>query len=124
LRLRLEVGHFIYVAILIVGNPLANLPSVLAAALSRHTLYYHRGGTPQCRDLLVYERKDLSGWIINGGVTEDGRYLLVLMLEGSGNKNRLYAAALGNPKAPNLQAPIKPVIETDDAEFAPIGNQG
>ena len=46
------------------------------------------------------------------------------MFEGSGNKNRLYAADLGNPKAPNLKAPIKPVIETDDAEFAPIGNQG
>jgi len=97
---------------------------VLEAALSGHTLYYHRVGTPQSEDLLVYERKDLPGWIINGGVTEDGRYLLVLMFEGSGNKNRLYAADLGNPKAPNLKAPIKPVIETDDAEFAPIGNQG
>ena len=97
---------------------------VLEAALSGHTLYYHRVGTPQSQDLLVYERKDLPGWIINGGVTEDGRYLLVLMFEGSGNKNRLYAADLGNPKAPNLKAPIKPVIETDDAEFAPIGNQG
>jgi prolyl oligopeptidase len=97
---------------------------VLEAALSGHTLYYHRVGTPQSQDLLVYERKDLPGWIINGGVTEDGRYLLVLMFEGSGNKNRLYAADLGNPQAPNLKAPIKPVIETDDAEFAPIGNRG
>jgi prolyl oligopeptidase len=97
---------------------------VLEAALSGHTLYYHRVGTPQSQDLLVYERKDLPGWIINGGVTEDGRYLLIMMFEGSGNKNRLYAADLGNPKAPNLKAPIKPVIETDDAEFAPIGNRG
>ena len=97
---------------------------VLEAALSGHTLYYHRVGTPQSQDLLVYERKDLPGWIISGGVTEDGRYLLIAMFEGSGNKNRLYAADLGNPKAPNLKAPIKPVIETDDAEFAPIGNQG
>ena len=97
---------------------------VLEAALSGHTLYYHRVGTPQSQDLLVYERKDLSGWIINSSVTEDGRYLLVVMFEGSGNKNRLYAADLGDPKAPNLKATIKPVIETDDAEFAPIGNQG
>ena len=78
---------------------------VLEAALSGHTLYYHRVGTPQSQDLLVYERKDLPGWIINGDVTEDGRYLLVVMFEGSGNKNRLYAADLGNPKAPNLKAP-------------------
>ena len=97
---------------------------VLEAALSGHTLYYHRVGTPQSQDLLVYERKDLPGWIINGGVTEDGRYLLILMFEGSGNKNRLYAADLGNAKTPNLKAPIKPVVEADDAEFLPIGNKG
>ena len=97
---------------------------VLEAALSGHTLYYHRAGTPQSQDLLVYERKDLPAWVIVGSVTEDGRYLLIMMFEGSGNKNRLYAADLGNPKTPNLKAPIKPVVETDDAEFAPIGNRG
>ena len=57
-------------------------------------------------------------------MTEDGRYLLITMFEGAGNKNRLYAADLGNAKAPNVKAPVKPVIEADDAEFAPIGNQG
>jgi prolyl oligopeptidase len=97
---------------------------VLEAALSGHALYYHRVGTPQSADLLVYERKDLPGWVIIGEVSEDGRYLLIMMFEGSGNKNRLYAADLGSGQAPNLKAPITPVIETDDAEFAPIGNRG
>ena len=97
---------------------------VLEAALSGQALYYHRVGTPQSQDLLVYERKDLPGWIIQGKVTEDGRYLLVTMFEGSGNKNRLYYADLGNPKAPNVNAHVTAVIEADDAEFAPIGNRG
>jgi prolyl oligopeptidase len=97
---------------------------VLEAALSGHAVYYHRVGTPQSQDLLVYERKDLPGWIVGGEVTEDGRYLLVTMFEGAGNKNRLYYADLGNPKAPNVTAPVKPVIEADDAEYAPIGNRG
>jgi prolyl oligopeptidase len=97
---------------------------VLEAALSGHALYYHRVGTPQSEDLLVYERKDLSGWIIGGNVTEDGRYLLVTMFEGAGNKNRLYYADLRNPTSPDLAAPIRPVVETDDAEYAPIGNRG
>jgi prolyl oligopeptidase len=97
---------------------------VLEAALSGHALYYHRVGTPQSEDLLVYERKDLAGWIIIGGVSEDGRYLFVSMYEGSGNNNRLYVADLGNGKSPNVKAPVKPVIEADDAEYSPIGNQG
>jgi prolyl oligopeptidase len=97
---------------------------VMEAALSGHTLYYHRVGTPQSADQLVYERKDLAGWIIIGSVSEDGRYLFVSMYQGSGNNNRLYVADLGNAKSPNVKAPIKPVIEADDAEYSPIGNQG
>jgi len=97
---------------------------VLEAALSGQALYYHRVGTPQSQDLLVYARKDLPGWIIQGTVTEDGRYLLVIMREGSGNQNRLYYADLVNSKAPRVNAPVTPVIETDDAEYAPIGNRG
>ena len=97
---------------------------VLEAALSGQALYYHRVGTAQSEDRLVYERKDRPSWFIGGDVTDDGRYLLVTMAEGSGNNNRLYAADLGNPQAPNIGAPIKPIIETDDAEYAPIGNAG
>jgi prolyl oligopeptidase len=97
---------------------------VLEAALTGQAIYYHRVGTPQSADTLVYERKDLPGWIVGGTVTEDGRYLLVTMYEGSGNQNRLYFADLGSPAAPTVSAPIKPVVEVDDAEYAPIGNRG
>jgi prolyl oligopeptidase len=97
---------------------------VLEAALSGHAIYYHRVGTPQSADVLVYERKDLPTWVIDGTVTEDGRYLFVVMSEGAENRNRLYYADLGNPQAPRVNAPIKPVVEADDAEYAPFGNRG
>jgi prolyl oligopeptidase len=97
---------------------------VLQAALSGQALYYHRLGTEQSADRLIYERKDLPGWFIGGDVTEDGRYLVITMAQGSENKNRLYVAELGNPQQPNIDAPVKPVIETDDAEYAPLGNVG
>lgn len=97
---------------------------VLEAALSGQAVYYHRVGRPQAEDILVYERQDLPGWLIGGSVTEDGRYLLITMAEGSGNQNRLYFADLRNPRSPNLKAEIQPLIETDDAEYAPIGNVG
>jgi prolyl oligopeptidase len=97
---------------------------VLEAALKGHALYYHRVGTLQAEDRLIYERKDLPAWVIGGGVTEDGRYLLVFISKGSDNNNRLYHADLGDPKQPNVAAAIKPVVECDDAEYAPIGNRG
>src|SRR5438874_4790938 len=96
----------------------------LQASLSGQALYYHRVGTPQSDDRLIYERKDLPTWFIGGDVTEDGRYLVITMAQGSENKNRLYVADLGDPQQPKIGAPVKPVIETDDAEYAPIGNVG
>jgi len=97
---------------------------VLEAALAGHAVYYHRVGTAQSQDTLVYERKDLPRWVIDATVTEDGRYLLITMAEGAENRNRLYFADLGDPKAPTINAAVKPVAEGDDAEYAPIGNIG
>jgi prolyl oligopeptidase len=97
---------------------------VLEAALAGHAIYYHRAGTPQSQDTLIYERKDLPRWVLDAMVTEDGRYLLITMSEGAENRNRLYFADLGNPKSPVVTAPVKAVVETDDAEYAPIGNNG
>jgi prolyl oligopeptidase len=96
----------------------------LQAALSGQTLYYHRAGTQQSQDVLIYERKDLPTWFINGQVTEDGRYLIVFLAEGSSNNNRLYYADLGAPLQPNVSAPVKPVVEEDGAEYAVFGNTG
>ena len=97
---------------------------VLEASLSGHALYYHRIGTPQSEDTLVYERKDLPSWVIIGDVTEDGRYLLITMFEGAENKNSLFYADLGSPEAPRIGAPIKPLMKVNDAEYLPIGNKG
>jgi prolyl oligopeptidase len=97
---------------------------VLEAALVGQALYYHHVGTSQSDDTVIYERKDLPTWFIGGTVTEDGRFLLVTMAKGSDNNNRLYAAELGDPQQPNIRAAVRPVIEADDAQFAPIGNTG
>jgi prolyl oligopeptidase len=97
---------------------------VLEAALANQALYYHRVGTPQSEDKLIYARKDLPTWFVSGMVTEDGRYLLILLNKGSDNNNRLYYADLRDPKRPVLDAPIKPLFEDDDAELSPFGNEG
>jgi prolyl oligopeptidase len=92
----------------------------LSASLEGQEIYYHRVGTPQSADRLIYARPDLPKWFLGGGVTEDGRYLLVTVQEGTAPRNRLYYASLGDPLHPTVAAPIKPLVETDDALYTPI----
>jgi len=97
---------------------------VLEAALANHALYYHRVGTPQSQDALVYARKDLPEWGIAGSVSDDGRYLFVAMYRGADNTNRLYYADMRNPLSPEITAAIKPLDEAGDAEYLPFGTRG
>jgi prolyl oligopeptidase len=96
----------------------------LSAALEHHQVWYHRVGSPQGQDRPIYERKDLPKWFVGANVTEDGRYLLVTLSNGTDPKNRLYYADLGDPVHPNLGAPILPIVDEDIAEFTPLGNRG
>jgi prolyl oligopeptidase len=97
---------------------------VYEAALSGHALYYHRVGTAQDADRLICRRLDLPTWFISGTVTEDGRYLLIALFEGATNNNRLYFADLADPEHPDLHATLHPLVESDDAEYAPVGSRG
>lgn len=103
-------------------EPPAN--KVLEAALSGQAIYYHRIGTDQSEDLLIYERTDEPAWIVGGSVTEDGRYLLISTHKGADNNNQLFVAHLGDPLSPDVRARITPLVETADAEYAPIGSRG
>ncbi|HET7584048.1 MAG TPA: prolyl oligopeptidase family serine peptidase [Gemmatimonadaceae bacterium] len=96
----------------------------LSAALSDMKFYYHRLGTPQSQDRLIYERPDLPAYFINGGVTEDGRWLLVIMSRGSDPSNRLLVADLGDPMHPNVGAPLRALVDRDTASFSPLGTVG
>jgi prolyl oligopeptidase len=55
----------------------------LKAAAGQHKLYFHRLGTPQSQDQLVYARPDHPEWTIGGTVTNDGRYLVIEAGSGS-----------------------------------------
>lgn len=92
----------------------------LKAKLEHHALYYHRLGTPQSADVKVYERPDNPSWFVFGGADETGKYLFVLTSRGT-DKNELYMADLGDPKQPNVTAPIRPVVTGHDGNYFPLG---
>jgi prolyl oligopeptidase len=96
----------------------------LQNAIRDEKMYYHRIGTPQSRDVLIYERPDHPDWFVGGGVSEEGRYLFVFVNRGTEPQNRLYIADLGDPKQPKVDAPIRPLFDKGDASYAPIGNVG
>ena len=72
---------------------------VLEAALSNQAIYYHRVGTPQSDDVLIYQRLDHPAWIVNATVSEDGRYVFIRTFRGADNNNQLHFIDLGDPGA-------------------------
>ena len=43
-----------------------------------HTVYYHKLGTPQSEDKVVYENREQPLYFHSVDITDDGRYLLVM----------------------------------------------
>jgi prolyl oligopeptidase len=62
----------------------------LEAANYYQKLYYHRIGTTQAEDVLVYRRDDEKEWSFSGYVSEDGRYLIITVGKGTDHKNQVF----------------------------------
>lgn len=84
-----------------------------------HKLYYHRIGTKQSDDVLVYERKDQKEWGFDGKVTDDGRYLIISVWRGTDPKNLVFYQDLKTKGAKVVE-----LIKDFDAAFSFIGNDG
>jgi prolyl oligopeptidase len=82
-------------------------------------VYYHKLGTPQTEDVLVYERTDQKDWLFGGSVTEDGNYLIVTIYQGTDTKNRVYYKDL---KAKD--APVVKLLDDFDAAYTFVANEG
>ncbi|HMB89697.1 MAG TPA: prolyl oligopeptidase family serine peptidase [Rhodothermales bacterium] len=66
------------------------VPETPQDPLGRPQIYYHRVGTPQADDRLVYERPDEPELTFALRVTHDGRYLIVSGSESGGSFNGMY----------------------------------
>ncbi len=84
-----------------------------------HRLYYHRVGTPQSQDVLVYRRMDHPDWSFGAKVTEDGRYLVITTSVGTDNRYRVAVKDLAEPYG----MPVD-LIDNFEHEYSLVGNDG
>ncbi len=82
-------------------------------------LYYHRLGTAQSEDKLIYERPDNKEMMFGGDVTDDGHYLIITVAQDTSSKNRLYYKDLTRP-----DAPVVKLLDDFDAQYVFIDNDG
>jgi len=82
-------------------------------------LYYHRLGTSQSEDKLIYERPDNKELGFNSAVTDDGRYLIVSVSQGTSPKNRLYYKDLSQQDSQVIK-----LLDDFDAQYQFIDNDG
>ena len=82
-------------------------------------LYYHRLGTPQSEDKLIYHRPDQKQWMFNGKVTEDGRYLIIYVSQGTDSRNLIFYQDLENPKGEVVK-----LISDFEASYSFVDNDG
>lgn len=89
-----------------------------------HKLYYHRLGTDQREDVLVYERSDQPDWGFSAAVSDDGRYAIVHVWLGTDRRNRVYYLDLKDAKRPRVRGTVVRLLDDFDASYAFVGNDG
>ncbi len=84
-----------------------------------HKVFFHKLGTPQSEDKLIFDRADDGELNLGAQVTDDGRYLVLHQSKGTSPNNELSVKDLLKPDAPILR-----LIDIADATYAPINNDG
>ncbi len=92
--------------------------SELSNKTSAHKLYYHRLGTSQKEDKLIFGGEKEEKRYVGGSITEDNRYLFISASQSTSGNELYYIDLNGN------WAEIKTIVATDDADYEVIDNDG
>jgi prolyl oligopeptidase len=93
--------------------------SKLAGINHFQKLYFHKVGTPQSADTLVYERKDQKEWMFGGDVSDDGRYLIITVSKDTSPKYHVYYKDLTRPNSPVVE-----LINAFESSYEFVDNVG
>ena len=81
-------------------------------------VYYHRLGTSQAEDKLIYERPDFKQLGFHSRITEDEKYLVLSVWHGTDPENRVYYRELTS------DGPFIRLLDDADASYDFVGNIG
>lgn len=81
-------------------------------------VYFHRIGTPQSADRLVYERPDQPKYTLSPNVTDDGRWL-VIGVSGPGDHTEFAVVDLTKPGSA-----ARTIVRTDNVDWDMAGAKG
>ena len=82
-------------------------------------LYYHKLGTTQAEDVLVYHRPDHKEWSFGGTVTDDGQFLIIEVYRSTEERNLVFYKDLdGN------DTDVVELINEFESEFLFLDNDG
>ncbi len=82
-------------------------------------LYFHKLGTPQSDDVLVFNTPDHKEWQFHGDVTDDGRYLTISVSKGTNHQNQFLYRDLTKHDEKFTQ-----LVDNFDNEYGFIDNVG
>ena len=99
--------------------PVPDIAQQRRALLNGGAIYFHRLGTPQSQDELVYERPDRPEWYMYPRVTDDGRYLFITAAPGSSLTNHMFYKDLTR-----RDSPISRLFDVDAGQYRYVGSLG
>lgn len=99
--------------------PDAEAGAELKGASKFQKIYFHKLGTPQSEDKLIYERKEDGELFVGGGVSEDGKWLVISVVKGTQRMNEVHFKDLTDP-----DSPIVPLIADRNNSWSFVGNDG
>ena len=97
--------------------------AALAGKNEFHKVYYHRLGTPQSADELVYDDPDMALGFRIADVTEDERWLCLSLTDGLSDGNRLLVRDLHDPAQAHGWTTIQPSYEFDTSVIGSLGDE-
>ena len=83
-------------------------------------IYFHKLGTQQSDDLLIYRRPDHPDWSFGAGPTDDGKYLVLSISRSTDPQNQVFV----RPADAAADAPWTELIGDFENEFSFVGNVG